>query len=192
MSSKKSSAAILSLFIFGVVSGVIFTRFLVCPGAMFEARPASQPSQAAPSIICEVCFSPGGGCKSKLIYWFSRANNTIHIMVTSFTLDDVGDALIYARRRGVDVKVVFEKEDLTEYSEYGKLKDAGIQVRVDTNPALMHNKVAIIDGLITITGSYNWSRSAEEKNNENMVILRSMEVASIYEREFNKIWSASK
>ncbi|MBS7629295.1 hypothetical protein KEJ23_04900, partial [Candidatus Bathyarchaeota archaeon] len=89
-------------------------------------------------------------------------------------------------------KVVFEKDDLTGYSEYGKLKDAGIQVRVDTNPALMHNKVAVIDGLITITGSYNWSRSAEERNNENMLILRSVEVASTYESEFNKIWSASK
>ncbi|MBS7629294.1 hypothetical protein KEJ23_04895, partial [Candidatus Bathyarchaeota archaeon] len=91
MLSKKSSAIILALLILGVISGVILTRFLVCPGVMFEARIASQPIQAVPSISCEVCFSPGGGCKSRLIYWFGRANNTIHIMVTSFTLDDVGD-----------------------------------------------------------------------------------------------------
>jgi len=192
MLSKKIFNIIVATFILGVSSGVILTRFLVCPGEMFDARPASPPSQLAPCISCEVCFSPGGGCKSILLHWLGRANNTIHIMITSFTLDDVGDALIYARRRGVDVKVVFEKEELSEYSEYGKLKDAGVQVRVDTNPALMHNKVAIIDGLITITGSYNWSRSAEEKNNENMVILKSVEVASTYEGEFNKIWSASR
>ena len=66
-----------------------------------------------------------------------------------------------------------------------------MEVKLDSNPALMHNKVAIIDGWIVITGSYNWSLNAEEKNNENMIIIKSVELAKIYEKEFQKIWQES-
>ncbi len=80
---------------------------------------------------------------------------------------------------------------MNEYSEYYKLKNAGIEVKLDSNPALMHNKVAIIDGKIVITGSYNWSLNAETKNNENMIIIKSVELAEIYEKEFWEIWQES-
>ena len=109
-------------------------------------------------------------------------------MVYSFTLDSVGDALVAAKDRGVEVKVVLEKDQLSKYSEYWRLKEAGIQVRLDGNPALMHHKVAIIDGAVVITGSYNWSTSAETRNDENLIIVRSREVAWAYEAEFQKVW----
>jgi len=141
------------------------------------------------SLSYEVCFPPG--CEDRLIYWIGRANHSIHIMIYSFTLDSVGDALIIAHNRGVDVKVVFESQEINKYSEYYKLKAAGVEVRLDSNPALMHNKVAIIDDSIVITGSYNWSESAETKNNENMLIIRDRGTALIYEKEFEKIWEAS-
>ncbi|MBS7657808.1 MAG: phospholipase D family protein [Candidatus Bathyarchaeia archaeon] len=143
------------------------------------------------SIFYEVYFSPNGGCEKRLIYWFNKANFSIHVMIYSFTLDSISDALIAAYKRGVEVKVIIEKEQLNEYSEYYKLKNAGIEVKLDANPALMHNKVAIIDGIIVITGSYNWSLSAETKNNENMIIIKNAEVAKIYEEEFQKIWRES-
>ncbi|MGQ9542993.1 MAG: phospholipase D family nuclease [Candidatus Bathyarchaeia archaeon] len=188
----KSLILVVAVFILGVASGIVLSIWLISPTGTSEARYTPYFTQATPSVSYEVCFSPGGGCKSKLIYLLGRANKTIHVMIYSFTLDDISDALVSARNRGVEVKIVFERESLNEYSEYNKLRGAGVQVRVDTNPALMHNKVAIIDSLITITGSYNWSGSAEDRNNENMIILRSAEIASIYEGEFNKIWSVSK
>ena len=61
-------------------------------------------------IPYEVYFSPNGGCEKKLIYWFNKANFSIHIMIYSFTLDNISEALIAAHKRGIEVKVVFEKE----------------------------------------------------------------------------------
>ncbi|MBS7655176.1 phospholipase D family protein [Candidatus Bathyarchaeota archaeon] len=139
----------------------------------------------------EAYFSPNGKCEEKLIYWINKANQSIHIMIYSFTLDSIGDALINAYNKGVEVKIVMEKEQLTGYSEYYKLKKAGIEVKLDSNPALMHNKVAIIDGKIVITGSYNWSQNAETKNNENLLIIKSKGLAEVYELEFQKIWRQS-
>jgi|YelNatPaOPRAMG01_1025707.scaffolds.fasta_scaffold130729_2 phosphatidylserine/phosphatidylglycerophosphate/cardiolipin synthase-like enzyme len=139
----------------------------------------------------EVYFSPRGGCEARLLYWLSRANSSIHVMIYSFTLNSVGDALISAHRRGIDVRVVMEREEVGRGSEYERLKGAGVPVRLDTNPALMHNKVAIIDGSIVITGSFNWTASAESRNNENMIIIRSAEVAALYEGEFQRIWGQS-
>lgn len=141
--------------------------------------------------VLGVYFSPKGQCEEQLLYWINRANASIHILIYSFTLDSISDALIEAHNRGVEVKVVFEKQQITKYSEYQKLKAAGIPVRNDTNPKLMHDKVMIIDGIIVITGSYNYSASAENYNNENMIIILSDHIASIYEKEFEKIWSQS-
>jgi len=142
--------------------------------------------------ILGVYFSPNGECEEQLLYWISRANVSIHILIYSFTLDSISDALIEAHDRGVDVKVVFEKQQITRYSEYQKLKAAGIEVRNDTNSAYMHDKIMIIDGIIVITGSYNYSTRAEKSNNENLIIILSDDVANIYEQEFEKIWKQSK
>jgi len=136
--------------------------------------------------VLGVYFSPKGRCEEQLLYWINRANTSIHVLIYSFTLDSVSDALIEAHSRGVDVKVVFEEGQITKYSEYQKLKAAGVSVRNDTNPKLMHDKVMIIDGIIVVTGSYNYSANAENYNNENMIIILSDYIADMYEREFEK------
>jgi len=141
--------------------------------------------------VIGVYFSPKGGCESQVIYWISRANVSIHILIYSFTLDSIGDALINASNRGVEVQVVFEKSQISTYSEYNRLKTAGIPVRNDTNPDFMHDKVMIVDDAMVLTGSFNWSASAENDNNENLIIINSTYIASIYATEFQKIWNQS-
>ncbi len=141
--------------------------------------------------ILGVYFSPKGGCEDQIINWINLANSSIHILIYSFTLDSVSDALIEAYHRGVEVKVVFEKSQIGQYSEYWKLHQAGIEVRNDTNSRLMHDKVMIVDGVIVLTGSFNWSWAAENSNNENLIVIRSTYIASLYEEEFEKIWSQS-
>ncbi|MEM2998618.1 MAG: phospholipase D family protein [Thermoproteota archaeon] len=140
--------------------------------------------------VLAVRFSPNGGCKSELLHWINRANHSIYVLIYSFTLDEVGDALISAKSRGVDVKVVFDslEANATE-SEYQKLRDAGVDARADTRSAVMNNKVAVIDGEIVITGSFNWSDSAEEENNENLIVLKSQSLAETYTNEFWRIWN---
>jgi phosphatidylserine/phosphatidylglycerophosphate/cardiolipin synthase-like enzyme len=105
-------------------------------------------------------------------------------------LDDVRDALIQAKKRGVDVKVVFDEEQAYgQGSEYSNLKAAGVDVRIDTGPGLMHDKVAIIDNRIIITGSFNWSQAGNQENNENLVIIDSSSWAAVYEQQFADIWN---
>ncbi|MEM2913395.1 MAG: phospholipase D family protein, partial [Candidatus Bathyarchaeia archaeon] len=139
--------------------------------------------------ILGIYFSPKGGCENVIISWIRSANRSIHVLIYSFTLDLIAEELIYAYKRGVDVKVLFEKSQISLYSEYMRLKEAGVPVRNDTNPDFMHNKVMIIDGEIVFTGSYNWSKSAEEDNDENLIIIKSMEIAETYEEKFEEIWN---
>lgn len=139
--------------------------------------------------VLGVYFSPRGGCEAQVINWINRANRTIYVLIYSFTLDTISSALENAKARGVEIKIVFEKSQITQYSEYQRLKAAGISVRNDTNSDYMHNKVMIVDSLIVATGSFNWSAHAEEENNENLIIIKSVTIATTYETEFQKIWN---
>jgi hypothetical protein len=142
--------------------------------------------------VLGVYFSPNGGCEDQILEWISRANVSIDILIYSFTLDSISDALIDAHSRGVAVSVVFETSQISVYSEYEKLKNAGIDVRKDTNSHLMHDKVMIVDGIIIFTGSFNWSNDAEVYNDENLIVISSSEYAGIYETVFTEIWNESE
>ena len=153
--------------------------------------PFSQGSNLGNSQVVGVFFSPNGGCETEVIQWIQKSNSSIFVLIYSFTLGPVGDALVNAHNRNVDVKVVFEESQITDYSEYWKLKNNGIDVRNNTNSKLMHDKVMIVDGTVVLTGSFNWSTSAEENNNENLIVIYGNDTASLYQNEFWKIWNTS-
>ena len=141
--------------------------------------------------ILGIYFSPDGECEAKVIEWVGKANRTLHILIYSFTLDSVSDALVDAQNRGIEVKVVFEKSQIQSYSEYWKLKNAGVPVRNDTNSKSMHHKVMIVDDAVVLTGSFNWSQNGQDNNNENLMIIDGEDVASSYSEEFQNIWDTS-
>jgi phosphatidylserine/phosphatidylglycerophosphate/cardiolipin synthase-like enzyme len=145
--------------------------------------------QTANLTVLGVYFSPQGGCEGQVVHWIDRANETLHVLIYSFTNDVIGDAVVRAQQRGVEVKVVFEESQISNYSEYWKLQSIGALVRNDTNSGLMHHKTAVIDGYVILTGSFNWSAAAEERNNENMMILRSEDLARVFEDAFQTIWA---
>ena len=142
--------------------------------------------------LIAVSFSRTEDTGSLLQYWIDRANNTIYVMVMCITQDELADALIEAHNRGVDVKVIIDDDWLyASGSDYETLLTAGIDIRGDNREGLMHHKVMIIDGCIVVTGSYNWSWSAENNNDENVLILRSSKIAQEYLKEFNRIWEGT-
>lgn len=146
------------------------------------------PIQLVQGDVVGVYFSPDGGCEAQVLYWIGRANTSIHVLIYSFTLDSIGEALVEAHDRGLDVKVVFEKSQVSQYSEYWRLSDAGVQVRNDTNSRFMHNKIMIVDDAIVLTGSLNYSESGINRNDENLIVIKSGDVASLYANEFNRVW----
>jgi phospholipase D len=114
-------------------------------------------------------------------------------MIYAFTDKDIADALIKAYNRGVVVKGVFDEDfNTNKYSQYNYLKDNNIDVLVDGNEFLLHDKVMIIDKNIVITGSYNFTLSANNKNAENSLVIISPQIYQKYKNEFFKIYKEGK
>ena len=135
------------------------------------------------------CFSRVERCDVLLISLINLANRSVYVAVYSFTRDSLAAALISAKERGVEVKVVMERDRAYERgSEYSRLKSAGVDVRLDGNPHLMHHKFMVIDENIVVTGSYNWTTAAEEMNDENLVIIVDQYVALWFKQEFERVW----
>ena len=121
------------------------------------------------------------------------AETSIRFMAYSFTDDDMGGTLLQRAQNEVDVMEIFEKTGSeTEYSEMSMLYCADIPVLQDGNPNKLHHKVLIIDKHIVVTGSFNFSESADKKNDENLVIIDSAEIAEEYLKEFDRRWAEAQ
>ncbi len=145
------------------------------------------------NILIETYFCPEDWCANKLIAAINNAERSIFFMAFSFTHKDIGDTLIELQKRGLEVKGVFEKNQLSNYSVYFDfLKNGLLDSRIDTNPKLMHNKVFIIDEKIVATGSFNPSKNADTKNDENLIIIHDEAIAKKYLEEFYRIYDSAK
>jgi len=129
--------------------------------------------------------------KRILLGLIDSARETMDIAIYSFTDDDLGRAVVQAHRRGVAVRVIMDtSQRKARGGEYERLVNAGIPVIVEEVSGLMHHKFMVIDGEVVVTGSYNWSRSADDRNFENAVVIRDPEVAEAFEAEFERLWKA--
>ena len=134
-------------------------------------------------------FSPEDDIQRIICKRVKKAKKSIHFMAFSFTSDGIGEEMIRAHKRGVTVRGIFEKRGSgSKYSEYVKMKLEGIPVVVDKNPYSMHHKVIIIDGYRVITGSYNYSKNASKRNDENILIVDNAKIADRYISEFKVLY----
>jgi phosphatidylserine/phosphatidylglycerophosphate/cardiolipin synthase-like enzyme len=140
----------------------------------------------------EVYFSPDDEVAERLQSLIAMAEERIDFLAFVFTSDPIAQALIAQESDGVMVRGVIERGQANNSgSEVGRLLLAGVDLRLDANQNKMHHKVIVIDGEIVVTGSYNFSRNAEEDNDENVVILHSEEIARHYLIEFERIYMAA-
>jgi phosphatidylserine/phosphatidylglycerophosphate/cardiolipin synthase-like enzyme len=137
-----------------------------------------------------------GSIEDKLIQLINGAQTSIHIASFEFNLTPVADALIAAKNRGVDVKWVTDNKHGLEYDaqpgrgQFAVLSKAGVEVKDDAGrTALMHNKFWIFDGRIVWTGSTNVTVNGIFTQNNNVLVIRSADIAFIFEREFQELWS---
>lgn len=132
-------------------------------------------------VTAQVYFSPGGGCTDAIVAALAAAKQTVLVQAYSFTSTPIAKALAAAQSRGVVVRVILDKSQRTErYSGADFIAHAGIPVQIDELPAIAHSKVMVIDSAVVITGSFNFTSAAESKNVENLLILRSVELAAAY------------
>ena len=109
------------------------------------------------------------------------ATATVLVQAYSFTSAPIAKALLDAHKRGVRVQVILDRSQRTEkYSEADFLYNVGIPVKIDAQHAIAHNKVMVIDGQTVITGSFNFTKQAETSNAENLLVIRSPELAARY------------
>ncbi len=141
----------------------------------------------------EVYFCPKDDCANKLVKRIDSASKSLYIAIYSFTQDDIADAVLRAKKRGVDVRVIFDYDQSTnKSSDDEKLIDAGVIVARKSGSGYMHNKFTIIDGNVVATGSFNYSQNADTKNDENLVFIMSEEVAQKFKLDFDSIFISSE
>jgi len=129
----------------------------------------------------EVCFTPGGDCTSRIVDTIAAAQHTVLVQAYSFTSAPIAKALVDARKRGIDVRVILDRSQQTErYSGADFLANNGVPVQIDTAHAIAHSKVMVIDGTTVITGSFNFTKAAQERNAENLLVIHDAELAARY------------
>lgn len=128
-----------------------------------------------------VWFSPKGGCTAACVATLNAAKRTIYVQAYSFTSAPIAKALADARKRGVTIEAILDKSQRSEkYTEADFIAHAGIPTLIDARHAIAHNKIMIVDAEIAITGSFNFTKSAEENNAENLLIIRDHALAARY------------
>jgi phosphatidylserine/phosphatidylglycerophosphate/cardiolipin synthase-like enzyme len=143
---------------------------------------------AARDVRIEAYFTPEDNPAPEIVKRVEGARTSVLFLAYSFTDNDIGAAMLARHRAGVQVRGVFERTGSeTSSSEFGRLKQAGADVLQDGNRYLMHHKVIVIDERTVVFGSYNFSASAQD-NNENLLIVDSPELAKLFVAEFAKVY----
>jgi phosphatidylserine/phosphatidylglycerophosphate/cardiolipin synthase-like enzyme len=138
----------------------------------------------------EILFSPDDSVAKRLLELINGAQESINFMAYTFTSDEIGAALRDKAQAGIPVVGVMDSGQISsDGTEYNYFIEAGMDVRLDGNErGLLHHKVLIVDQEIVITGSYNFTASAENNNDENVVILHDRSAAQKYQEEFQRIY----
>lgn len=140
----------------------------------------------------EVLFSPKGDIESHLVKLTDETKKTLDIMMYSFTSEELAKAVVRASKRKVMIRILLDETQAAgKHSKDEFLIEHGINIRIEDREGLMHNKVVIIDGKTVITGSYNWTESAENKNQENAIIFTAEddeEAVNKFQERFEALW----
>ncbi len=135
----------------------------------------------------EVYACPFHDCQEQVLLELEDAKQSVKMLSFTFTDEPIAEQLLYLSRQGVDVDVVFEKTRITRYSAYQDLQDSDVDLYLDGNSYTMHEKMIIIDDEVAILGSYNPTKSATTKNDENVLIIRNEQVVAEALKEYERV-----
>lgn len=137
----------------------------------------------------ECYFSPGNDCENAIISAIRKAKSTIKICVFTISENEISEALIRAHKRGINIKIITDNDKINDTgSDIRWLLDEGLTIRIDEATSHMHHKFCIVDKKILLTGSYNWTKSAADRNQENILITYDPKSVKLYLREFEQLW----
>ncbi|MGZ6237009.1 MAG: phospholipase D family nuclease [Syntrophales bacterium] len=168
---RKFIATVILLFVFG--AGSVSVQLAYAADLTLNNTPT------------RVCFSPHGRCTAAIVKEVDNARSEILMEAYSFTSKEIAAAILKAHKRGIHVEIILDKSNRSaRYSSGDFTSHMGITTYINAAYAIAHNKIMIIDREIVITGSFNFTKAAEEKNAENLLILRNKDLAGLYPRNW--------
>lgn len=160
--------------------------------AVWVAQSGFVVGHAAPDSV-QVYFSPKGGCTEAVVDALSKAKSTVLVQAYSFTSAPIANALVDAHKRGVKVQVMLDKSNRTDkYSAATFTHNYGIPTFIDDRHAITHNKIMIIDSRTVLTGSFNFTKQAEESNAENLLVIDDVALAAKYTQNWHMHFAHSQ
>lgn len=139
------------------------------------------------SLRVKACFTPESHCTPQIIESINAARTSLYVQAYSFTSAPIANALVLAKERGVDVRVILDKSQLTARgSPLPALLEAQIPLFIDQISGIAHNKVMIIDDALVLTGSFNFTNAADTRNAENILWLYDVEMARLYKTNWER------
>ena len=145
------------------------------------------PTVYIDGIEVENYFGPEDGVEQEILSELRTAKQEIVFMAFAFTSVPIAELMAARIDEGIEVRGVFEKRGRSRYTRYDFLKKAGAQVQWDSNRYSMHHKVIVIDREVVVIGSYNFSKSANTRNDENCLIIHSSQLAQAFLKEFQRL-----
>ena len=146
-------------------------------------------AEARAAIENRAYFSPGVACLEAIRQYVRRARKRLDVCVFTVSDDRISSEILSAHQRGVSVRLITDNDkELDAGSDVERLRDAGIAVAIDMTAAHMHHKFALIDGEWLLNGSFNWTRSASERNEENLVASNDTELVRQFQHCFDTLW----
>jgi phosphatidylserine/phosphatidylglycerophosphate/cardiolipin synthase-like enzyme len=175
---------------YGAVFEAMFTDGRFGPN---RSAPALDPDLEVGGVPVEVYFSPEAPPEQRLVALIQGAQKSIRVLAYSFTSDKLAAALRDQAAAGLAVQGVFDESQVDgQGAEYAPLRQAGLDVRLDGSPGLMHNKVLVIDDKIVVFGSFNFTRAANQSNDENLIVVFDSSIAAQYRNVFEQIYQAGR
>jgi phosphatidylserine/phosphatidylglycerophosphate/cardiolipin synthase-like enzyme len=152
---------------------------------------ATQTPASSRPPISEALFSPGDGPRLRIASLFAHAHHSADVCVFTITDDRITDAIRAAQRRGIRVRIITDNDKSGDRgSDIDRLKEYGVDVRVDRTEAHMHHKYCLFDSHILLTGSYNWTRSAASRNEENIIVTNDDALVTSFRASFDQLWNS--
>lgn len=161
------------------------------PALVIEWLEEINKALAAPiqGRIAEAHFSPGDAPRRRILQALAQLRDSVDICVFTITDNTLTDAIIETYRRDKRVRIIADNDKaLDRGSDIARLKQEGIDVRIDRTEHHMHHKFALFDTRLLLSGSYNWTRSAAKYNQENVLLSDEPRLVQRFDQAFARLW----
>lgn len=137
----------------------------------------------------KVLFSPGNDIPETLSFLLEQAKKSIDICVFTISDSRLAGKILDASRRGIKVRILSDdRKSFDRGSQVYGMHKSGIPVKIDHSRYHMHHKFGVIDSRIAFSGSYNWTYTAKQHNQENLIVTTNYDIVNQFHDEFEKLW----